>query len=116
MLALEAAEKSVQAPLALPNDVQELAFGPDAVLRSQNPQLIRRVGLELPNAAFTEQAVLQQGKPQATKKVTEAPRMLKPGTTGKQSTAEQDAMKKMRAKLAKSGDRRDAARLFEKFI
>jgi len=60
LLALEAAEKSVQAPLALPNDVQELAFGPDAVLRSQNPQLIRRVGLELPNAAFTEQAVLQQ--------------------------------------------------------
>ncbi len=53
-------EKSVQAPLALPNDVQELAFGPDAVLRSQNPQQIRRVGLELPNAAFTEQAVLQQ--------------------------------------------------------
>ena len=60
LLALEAAEKSVQAPLALPNDVQELAFGPDAVLRSQNPQQIRRVGLELPNAAFTEQAVLQQ--------------------------------------------------------
>lgn len=60
LLSLEAAEKSVQAPLALPNDVQELAFGPDAVLRSQNPQQIRRVGLELPNAAFTEQAVLQQ--------------------------------------------------------
>jgi hypothetical protein len=60
LLALEAAEKSVQAPLALPNDVQELAFGPDAVLRSQNPQLIRRVGLDLPNTAFTEQAVLQQ--------------------------------------------------------
>lgn len=59
-LALEAAEKSVQAPLALPNDVQELAFGPDAVLRSQNPQLIRRVGLELPTAAFTEQSLLQQ--------------------------------------------------------
>jgi hypothetical protein len=59
---------------------------------------------------------LQQGKPQATKKVSEAPKMLKPGTTGKQTTAEQDAMKKMRAKLAKSGDRRDAARLFEKFI
>lgn len=59
---------------------------------------------------------LQQGKPQATKKVAEAPKMLKAGTTGKQSTAEQDAMKKMRAKLAKTGDRRDAARLFEKFI
>ena len=60
LLGLEAAEKSVQAPLALPNDVQELAFGPDAVLRSQNPQQIRRVGLDLPTAAFTEQAVLQQ--------------------------------------------------------
>lgn len=60
MLAMEAAEKSVQAPLALPMDVQELAFGPDAVLRSQNPQQIRRVGLELPTGAFTEQAVLQQ--------------------------------------------------------
>lgn len=60
MLGLEAAEKSVQAPLALPNDVQELAYGPDAVLRSQNPQQIRRVGLELPTAAFTEQALLQQ--------------------------------------------------------
>jgi hypothetical protein len=60
LLALEAAEKSIQAPLALPNDVQELAFGPDAVLRSQNPQQIRRVGLEIPQVAFTEQALLQQ--------------------------------------------------------
>lgn len=59
-LAMEAAEKSVQAPLALPMDVQELAFGPDAVLRSQNPQAIRRVGLELPTGAFTEQQVLEQ--------------------------------------------------------
>jgi hypothetical protein len=59
---------------------------------------------------------LQKGKPTVTKKVAEAPKMLKPGTTSKQSTAEQDALKKMRAKLAKSGDRRDAARLFEKFI
>lgn len=59
---------------------------------------------------------LQSKRPETTKKVSEAPKMLKPGTTGKQTTAEQDAMKKMRAKLAKSGDRRDAARLFEKFI
>lgn len=59
---------------------------------------------------------LQSKRPETTKKVSEAPRMLKPGTTGKQTTAEQDAIKKMRAKLAKSGDKRDAARLFEKFI
>jgi len=59
---------------------------------------------------------LQEGKIKTAKKVTEAPKMLKPGTTGKQTTAEQDAMKKMRARLAKTGDKRDAARLFEKFI
>ena len=59
LLAMEAAEKSVQAPLALPNDVQELAFGPDAVIRSNNPQAIRRVGLELPMGAFQEQQVLE---------------------------------------------------------
>ena len=59
LLAMEAAEKSVQAPLALPNDVQELSFGPDAVLRSNNPQAIRRVGLELPMGAFQEQQLLE---------------------------------------------------------
>ena len=59
---------------------------------------------------------LQKSKPVATKKVAEAPKMLKPGTTGKQTTAEQDAVKKLQQRLAKSGDRRDAARLFEKFL
>lgn len=59
---------------------------------------------------------LQSQKVSATKKVAEAPKMLKPGTTGKQSTAEQDAVKKLQQRLAKTGDRRDAARLFEKFL
>lgn len=59
MLAMDAAEKSVQAPLAVPMDVQEIAFGPDAILRSNTPQGIRRVGLELPTGAFTEQSVLE---------------------------------------------------------
>ncbi len=43
-LAMDAAEKSINAPLAVPNDVQEFAFGPDAVLRTAQPQNIRRVG------------------------------------------------------------------------
>jgi hypothetical protein len=60
LLAMDAAEKSVNAPLAIPNDVQEFTFGPDAILRSQNPQAIRRVGLEVPPAAFTEAEVLQR--------------------------------------------------------
>ncbi|ANH49501.1 portal protein [Freshwater phage uvFW-CGR-AMD-COM-C455] len=59
-LAMQAAERSVQAPLALPDDVDEFAFGPDAIIRSQRPDLIRRVGLDLPTAAFTEQNILER--------------------------------------------------------
>jgi hypothetical protein len=58
-LAMDAAEKSVNAPLAVPQDVQEFAFGPDAILRSSQPQGIRRVGLDLPPAAFQEQQILE---------------------------------------------------------
>lgn len=58
LLGLEATEKSVQAPLALPSDVQEFAFGPDSVIRTQTPQNVRRVGLELPTGAFEQQALL----------------------------------------------------------
>jgi hypothetical protein len=60
MLAMEAAEKSVQAPLVLPNDVSEFAFGPDSVIRTNNPAGVRRVALELPNGAFVEQQLLEQ--------------------------------------------------------
>ena len=59
-LAMDAAEKSVNAPLAVPNDVQEFAFGPDSVLRTSQPQNIRKVSLDLPPAVFTEAALLQQ--------------------------------------------------------
>ena len=60
LLAMEAAEKSVQAPIVLPQDVQELALGPDAIMRSANPQGIRRVPLELPPGVFTESSVLER--------------------------------------------------------
>lgn len=59
-LAMDAAEKSINAPLAVPNDVQEFAFGPDAILRTSQPQNIRRVGLEVPPAAFQEAEILQR--------------------------------------------------------
>lgn len=59
MLHMEATEKAVQSPLAVPMDVQEFAFGPDAIIRSQNPAGIRRVGLELPPGAFTESQILE---------------------------------------------------------
>jgi len=58
LLAMEAAEKSVQAPIVLPQDVQELQLGGDAVIRTSNPAGVRRVELTLPQGAFTEQNLL----------------------------------------------------------
>jgi hypothetical protein len=60
LLAMEAAEKSVQAPIVLPQDVQELQLGGDAVIRTANPAGVRRVELNIPQGAFTESALLNQ--------------------------------------------------------
>ena len=60
VLQIQAAEKSIQAPIAIPQDVQELALGPDAIMRSSNPQAIRRVPLELPAGVFQESGVLER--------------------------------------------------------
>lgn len=58
---------------------------------------------------------LQQSKPGVTKKVTEAPKLLKPGTaTGK--TIQTEAAKQDFARLKKTGSRQDAARVFERFL
>ena len=59
-LQLEAAQKSVQAPFALPADVNVLEIGPDATIRSANPEKIRRVSLDIPNGIFQETAALDQ--------------------------------------------------------
>jgi len=60
VLQIQAAEKSIQAPIAIPQDVQELALGPDSIMRSANPQQIRRVPLELPAGVFQESGVLER--------------------------------------------------------
>lgn len=60
LLSLEAAQKSVQAPIVLPPDAQELALGPDSVLRTANGEKVRRVPLEVPQAAFAQQGILDQ--------------------------------------------------------
>lgn len=54
LLTLEAVQKSVEAPLALPQDVTQLSIGPDAVIKSNSPEKIRRVPLEVPGYAFAE--------------------------------------------------------------
>jgi len=60
LLGLEATEKTVRAPLAVPRDVQKMTFGDDAVIRTDNPDKIRRVGIDVPSAAFQEGQMLEQ--------------------------------------------------------
>jgi hypothetical protein len=59
LLAMEAAEKSVQAPIVVPQDVQDFQLGGDAIIRTNNPSGVRRVELSLPMGAFQEQSLLQ---------------------------------------------------------
>jgi hypothetical protein len=58
---------------------------------------------------------LMKGKSDLTKKVNQAPKMLKPGTSTPEAR-ETEQLKKMRQQLKKSGKKGDAARLFERFI
>lgn len=60
LLAMEAAHKAVQAPLVVPTDVANMPLGPDAVIRTNNPQGVGRVRLDVPREAFAEQQNLDQ--------------------------------------------------------
>jgi hypothetical protein len=60
MLQLEAASKAVQAPLAVPSDVTDIPYGPDAVIRTQQPQNVRRVSTEIPNSAFAASQMIRE--------------------------------------------------------
>jgi hypothetical protein len=60
LLSLEAAQKAVQAPIVLPPDAQELALGPDSVIRTANGERVRRVPIEVPSSAFAQQGILDQ--------------------------------------------------------
>lgn len=57
---LEAADKAVRAPLAVPDDVTQIAFGADAVIRTNEPDKVRRVPIELPNSSLIESQLLDQ--------------------------------------------------------
>jgi hypothetical protein len=58
---------------------------------------------------------LVANKGEATKKVSQAPKMLKPGTSTPEARQTQE-VKQLRGRLKKSGKARDAASLFERFI
>jgi hypothetical protein len=57
---------------------------------------------------------LQKGKPETLKKVQQAPKMLKPGTSAPETKSSQD--KQVMQRLRQSGKVRDAAAAFERFF
>ena len=57
---LEAAEKAVRAPIAVPDDVTQITFGADAVIRTNQPDKVRRVPVELPQSSLIEAEVLDK--------------------------------------------------------
>jgi hypothetical protein len=58
---------------------------------------------------------LMSGKGDATKRVQQAPKMLKPGTSTPEARQSQE-VKQLRGRLKKSGKAKDAASLFERFL
>lgn len=60
LLGLEATEKTVKAPLALPRDVQKMTFGGDGIIRTDSPDKVRYVGMDFPQAALQEGQLLER--------------------------------------------------------
>jgi hypothetical protein len=61
-------------------------------------------------------AKLQKQKPELTKKMQSAPKMLSPGVAANQKNAADESTKKAHSQLRKSGKVSDAAALFERML
>jgi len=59
MYTMSALQQSVEAPIAMPKDVQELELGPLSVIQSDRPDLIQRVNLQMQPGLFPEAQMLQ---------------------------------------------------------
>jgi len=60
ILALEAADKAVRAPIIIPTDVTDVAFGPDATIQTNNPAGVQRLKVDVPAASFQAMEWLRQ--------------------------------------------------------
>ena len=60
LLSLEAAHKSVEAPLFVPTDIQHFPIGGDAIIRTREPQNVRRAPIEMPSSVFAQSQALDQ--------------------------------------------------------
>lgn len=67
LLGLQGTQRNVRAPLAIPPDIQKVPFGDDAILRTREPEKIRRITTDLPAHAFQQEAVLQEEIRQGTR-------------------------------------------------
>jgi hypothetical protein len=66
-LALEAGVKAVESPIAVPQDLVELPIGSDAIWRTESPEKIRRVSLEIPQSTWQMEQRLEQEQMRATR-------------------------------------------------
>ena len=57
---MNALERSVNAPIAVPSDVNAIEIGPDTVIQTDNPQGVGRVNLQISPGLFPEQQILAQ--------------------------------------------------------
>lgn len=57
--ALQAVDEIVNAPMVVPDDVQKVAFGPKEIIRTQQPQGVGKVPLQIPSGLFAEMQNLQ---------------------------------------------------------
>lgn len=60
MLALEAVDKSIRAPIVAPLDVTDVSMGADSILRTNNPQGVQKLRLDVPPSVFTASSLLDQ--------------------------------------------------------
>src|SRR5258707_11761142 len=67
LVGLQGTQRNVRAPLAIPPDIQKVPLGDDAILRTREPEKIRRITTDLPVHAFQQEAVLQEEIRQGTR-------------------------------------------------
>jgi len=67
LLGLEATEKAVRAPLAIPRDVQHMQFGDDAIIRTDNPDKVKYIMRDMPQYAFQQEQIHEQELMKATR-------------------------------------------------
>lgn len=78
MYQMNAADKAINAPIAMPDDVTEMPYGPDATIRTQNPSQIARVRLDIPDDVFAVNEQLDK----AVKEGSRYPETRGGGVTG----------------------------------